>query len=99
VGGQAYRGFAELGTGSATPLGAGTSFTVSQAAAFIASHVDGMDGGDIEVEPDVVSQRGLTHGYREAAKVLHPDNGGDAALFSRLQDAYGVLMRHSRGLA
>jgi hypothetical protein len=90
--GQQYTGWKQLGAG--TPMPAASTMTVEEAARFIADHADleplGPDDTPwwqlIVEEPDA-----LASGYRRAAKILHPDAGGDAELFKRLQEAKQLL--------
>lgn len=65
---------------------------VDDAAAFIHEHC-GQDWGDA-VEEDPSFALAL---YKDAAKRLHPDVGGDVALFKKLQQARDVLVRAYEG--
>lgn len=87
--GQQYAGYRELGAG--TPMGPATStMTVEEAARFIAAHSDSPEDRLVDVEADPFFATAL---YREAAKRLHPDAGGDPELFKRLVEAKDVLDR------
>lgn len=78
--------------------GAGTngSLTLEQAARFVAVNADGASGRT-EAEIADAARYVLTDpnlrgvAYRQAAKRLHPDTGGDATEFARLQDAKRLL--------
>lgn len=82
--GQQYAGYRELGSGIAVGPGA---MTVEQAARFIAEHA-GDPGWLVEVAEDPAFALSL---YKDAAKALHPDVGGDPDLFKRLGAAKAVL--------
>lgn len=81
--GEQYTGFSALPPGMAAS--SGTVMTVDEARAFMFEHAPGdwdfTDGYEIGVA------------YRHAAKSLHPDQGGTAELFRRLQDAKAALDR------
>ena len=85
--GQQYAGYRELGSGIA--MGPGR-MTADQAAAFLVEHGEWgsvpADPADLIGEPDVIAAY-----YRQAAKRLHPDAGGDPEQFKRLQEAKEVL--------
>jgi len=92
--GEQYTGWKQLTSGIAAPA----AMTVEAAAAFIAAHTgERCDGGDLLDSPGVPHPASVTRAYRAAAKRLHPDNGGDPALFRRLQDARELLERHGGG--
>lgn len=89
-GGEQYQGFKAIRAGS-TALGAAT-MTVEEAAAFVAKVSNDPNLGGFEV-----LQQWAEYGdryFRAAAKEAHPDAGGDAALFRRLQEAKAVLDSH-----
>lgn len=83
--GEQYTGWAQLPSGIQAPA---TRMTAEEAASFIADHGGiGPEGyGMVLDDRDVCSRW-----YRIAAKRLHPDAGGDAAEFQRLQAAYDVV--------
>lgn len=81
--GQQYAGYRELGSGIA--LGE-AAMTIDQAAAFLAEH--GGLTGDWTIE---TVDRVAADLYRTAAKRLHPDQGGDPALFRKLTQARDLL--------
>ncbi len=86
--GQQYAGYRELGAG--IPLGAAMS--VDEAAAFL---IEYGEWGGVPATVDDVATAGpdvVQAYFREAAKRLHPDAGGDAALFRRLTQARDVLL-------
>lgn len=87
--GQQYAGYRELGTGIA--LGAG--MTVEQAAALLADAANGATGDTIGVD-DVLTDHGA-FAYRAAAKVHHPDAGGDPDTFRQLTQARDRLEAHA----
>jgi hypothetical protein len=85
--GEQYRGWKQLGAGEPIAMGAG-SMTVEEAARFLieqSGYAPSLATSAIEskITRDEV--------YRRAAKKLHPDLGGDPALFRQLQDAKAVL--------
>jgi hypothetical protein len=82
--GQQYAGYRELGTG--IELGR-APMTVEQAARFIAENA-GDSGWINDVEDDPFFALVL---FKDAAKTLHPDVGGDEQLFKRLMEARDVL--------
>lgn len=79
--GEQYRGFNALGAG--TPMPAGPSMTREQAIAFL------LDESGLPHEA-LGSEGFIDRAYRAAAKRLHPDHGGDAESFQRLQYARAV---------
>lgn len=83
--GQQYAGYRELGSG--IPLG--KAMTVEEAARVLAEAAgwagQDMPGGLIG-QPELVAEA-----YRQAAKRLHPDAGGDAAAFRRATEARDLL--------
>lgn len=92
--GQQYQGWKALGAGVPMPAAA---MTVEDAARFLIEH--GEWGGTPATVDDIVEASGtpvVTAYFREAAKKLHPDNGGDAALFARLTEARELLGAGSR---
>lgn len=91
--GQQYAGYRELGAGMA--MGPAT-MTVEQAAAFLVEH--GEFGGT-PADPDelIGAPDAVAAYFREAAKRLHPDVGGDAELFKRLTEARDLLLGASDG--
>lgn len=92
TGSEQYTGYRALPPGGIA-LGAGMS--VDEAAEFLAaqSGMPLMDAGDLLDAPGVPHADGVKHAYRLASKRLHPDTGGDAALFARLTEAYEVLTK------
>lgn len=83
--GEQYRGWTALPPGP----GGTPRMTAHEAAAFINQHVP-------FVATDWIIERkdAFEIAYRQAAKALHPDSGGDAELFKQLQDAAEVLRAH-----
>lgn len=82
-GGEQYRGFAALPQ-AGIALGAG--MTKEEAAKFIHQYV-----ADLYDVDDIETGVWLTEAYRAAAKKLHPDQGGSADDFQRLQEAKRIL--------
>jgi hypothetical protein len=89
--GQQYAGYRELGSG--IPMGA-TAMSVDDAAAFLVEHGE---WGAVAGDPDALIDNPKIAGayYREAAKRLHPDSGGDPTLFRRLTEARDLLQAAS----
>ncbi|QBI19386.1 molecular chaperone DnaJ [Egibacter rhizosphaerae] len=90
--GRQYAGFRELGSGeSDEPRFA----TVEMAARWLAS-ASGWSGSDL---PDsLVTSPGVReNAWREAAKRLHPDAGGNPEAFRRLEEAKRMLDLHGGG--
>ena len=69
----------------ALPSGEGEVYDRMTAAAFISKH-SGLHELDIRTKREFCKVA-----YRKAAQKLHPDKGGDAALFNRLQKAKELL--------
>lgn len=90
--GEQYRGWAELPAGIAQPA---THMTREAAARFIAESAGRADTFDLGA--DILARKdGALHlAYRHAAKRLHPDAGGDPALFQQLQAAKALLEREA----
>jgi hypothetical protein len=87
--GQQYAGYAEIGSG--IPLGA-AGLTMEQAASFIAAWAgDDVDGGDLLWDEHTAALATVRSAFKAAAAVLHPDNGGDPAMFDRLVKAKELL--------
>ncbi len=89
--GEQYRGFTALPPARE----AGPAMTVEDAARFVAEH--GAPsllefGGWMNLASPLYSAE-LDRAYRGAAKRLHPDAGGDAAMFRRLTEAVELLRR------
>ena len=82
--GEQYRGWKALPAGVAE----GEAMTVEAAARFVAQHSDDPPGRLVDVEADPSFALVL---YKEAAKRLHPDAGGDAEQFRLLQVARQTL--------
>jgi hypothetical protein len=80
--GQQYAGYRELGTGIALGPGA---MSKDEAAVFIG------EAAGWTVPPDPMDPTVVALAYKTAAKRLHPDAGGDAEQFKRLQEAKAVL--------
>lgn len=83
--GEQYVGWKQLGAG--TPMAAASSvMTVDEAAKFILANAE-QDWSN-EVADDPLFARCI---YKEAAKRLHPDAGGNTEDFQRLQEAKALL--------
>lgn len=65
--------------------------SVDDAAAFIAGLLDGWTAGDLLDWPGKPHRESVANAYRLAAKLVHPDAGGDTAVFQLLVDAKRVL--------
>lgn len=84
--GRQYAGFRELGAGvSFEPM------TVEDAARFIAEHSGSPESWDLLANDSTRGSRVVARSYRQAAMRLHPDRGGDQALFQRLEQAKQIL--------
>lgn len=81
--GEQYRGWAALPPPPSNP-GNGR-MTVEEAARFITKHAGH------PLHWDDILRGGHDSYYRDAARRLHPDAGGDVALFQQLQEAKRVL--------
>lgn len=88
---EQYRGFNALPPGMPMPA---ASMTVEEAAEFLIEHGE---WGDTPASIDelVGAPEAVRLYFREAAKKLHPDAGGDAALFRRLTEAKDLLLARS----
>jgi hypothetical protein len=89
---EQYVGWKELG--SATPMGerpGPKKMTIDEAARIVAGWVSGPH--DLEKNAELVLEDGdyRRFAYRRAAAALHPDKGGDAQAFLRLQEAKELL--------
>lgn len=88
--GEQYTGWKQLGSGIAMTAGFETR---GQAARWM---VEQLEAGDIAYQEDDLDQ-GMHPGpfledaYRQLAKELHPDRGGDEDLFKRLNAAHDLL--------
>lgn len=82
---EQYQGFAALGTGEATPLGAGMT---RQEAASVLADAAGItvSAWDLTGDPDVLASI-----YRSAALQHHPDRGGNPEAFATITAARDVL--------
>lgn len=87
--GEQYTGWRQLGAGE--PIAVGAAMSKDEAALFLIEHggVGMTDPFDLLGHP---SRHALIEDhFRRAAKVLHPDQGGDAELFRRLTEARDLL--------
>lgn len=84
--GRQYAGFREIGAGPSV----NGVMTVEDAARFIAEY-----GAQRDWRPLIEFPTKRLATYRVAAKRLHPDAGGDQALFQRLQEAKALLDDHA----
>lgn len=81
--GQQYAGYRELPSG----IELGRAMTVEDAARFIAEH-----SGDLNRMPEVEDDPSFALAlFKDAAKTLHPDAGGDPELFKKLVTARELL--------
>lgn len=83
--GEQYRGWQALPPGP----GGAPRMTLQDAAAFINQHVPFVSAEWIADRKDA-----FDIAYRQAAKALHPDAGGDEETFKQLQTAAEVLRAH-----
>jgi hypothetical protein len=95
-------GFTALpsGASSAPPAPGSVALSPEQAARVIASHLDLSDYGRAIVETALLSRNASANALgtaREARGRAHPDAGGDADTFARVQAAYEVLETYHRG--
>ncbi|MGA7203249.1 MAG: J domain-containing protein, partial [Specibacter sp.] len=42
--------------------------------------------------PSTATEREIKIAYRKAARIAHPDHGGDPAVFRKITEAYEVLV-------
>lgn len=89
--GRQYAGFKAIGSGIA--LGESV-MTVEEAADWIARHSEAPDDPTLR-QALISNPAARTNVTRRVAKRLHPDVGGDAAMFARLQQAREVLEEHA----
>lgn len=93
--GQQYAGYAELPSGIAL----GAAMTVEQAAVFMCTHgLSERPQADFDQSVDMVIKdpQYRTTVFRNASKVLHPDNGStNADLFRKLVQAKELLEAHA----
>lgn len=89
--GQQYAGYRQIGTGTAMSE---RQMTVEDAAEFIVLYADLLLllSDDVPWTVLVIQDtQARAQAYRQAAKRLHPDVGGDPALFRRLTEARDLL--------
>jgi hypothetical protein len=89
--GEQYAGFAELPSGIAL----GAAPMMMHEASIVLAEGTGllqMDGGDLMDAPHKPNERAVRDAFRQAAKLHHPDNGGDVETFKRIVQAYEVLL-------
>lgn len=85
--GEQYTGWRALPAGN----GHHPFRSIEEAASFIAGHAGCSASAVLGADPNI-----LQIAYRRAARELHPDTGGDTALFARLQEAKRLLEEASR---
>lgn len=86
--GRQYTGYRAIGAGTPMPAAA---MTVEDAARFLIEHGE---WGDVSATVDEILDAGSdvrAAYFREAAKKLHPDAGGNPELFKRLVEARDLL--------
>ncbi len=89
--GQQYAGFAELGSGM--PMGSGEGMTLDRAAELLAAEACRGFGDDWVTAEALIGDRDLVAGaYRDAARLHHPDTGGDADMFRLITAARDLLL-------
>jgi hypothetical protein len=79
-GGEQYRGWQALPPGTPMPP---AKMTADEAARLLAEYAGGYRPGDVLEDP--------TGAWRTAARIAHPDAGGDPDLFRRLTEARDLL--------
>lgn len=91
--GQQYAGYAELGSGIA--LGP-APMTLHQASVILAEAVagelPGINGGDLMDDPETPDRAAVERVYTIAAKLHHPDVGGDKDTFATITRARELLL-------
>lgn len=91
--GQQYAGYAELGSGIA--LGP-APMTLHQASVILAEAVagelPGINGGDLMDDPETPDKAAVERVYTIAAKLHHPDVGGDGDTFATITRARELLL-------
>lgn len=91
--GQQYAGYAELGSGIA--LGP-APMTLHQASVILAEAVAGelagINGGDLMDDPETPDKAAVERVYVIAAKLHHPDVGGDGDTFATITRARELLL-------
>ncbi|ACV79061.1 J domain-containing protein [Nakamurella multipartita] len=80
--GEQYVGFAALPPGQGAP--GNDPMTLARALAFLTEHSGQLLSAATPIDD-------IDRAYRRVARVLHPDSGGDPALFHILQEAISVL--------
>lgn len=92
-GGRQYTGYKALGAGM--PMGPAT-MTVEEAARLLCDAAEVRPVLDDEDPADIARVASVARSlWREAAKTLHPDVGGDPDLFRRLTEARDLLLREA----
>lgn len=86
--GEQYMGWKALGAGIPMPA----AMSLEEAAAFLAETANFDDVIFITADEILSNQADRDAAYRAAAKRLHPDVGGDPAMFKRLTDARDLLV-------
>ncbi len=87
---QQYTGFKAIGAGPTPMPAAAPTMSRQEAAEFIARTADPVGGGRMAVVARILAGD-VDPSYRAAARKLHPDTGGNARDFQRLQDARAAL--------
>ena len=90
--GEQYTGWKALPAGAGAPIAMPAAMNSDEAARLLIE-LSGFRGTVTErhVNQVINSPEQRTQLYRQAVKKLHPDNGGDRALFDRLQEARTLL--------
>lgn len=88
--GRQYTGYRAIGAGTPMPP---ATMTVEDAARFLIDHGEwGSTPATVDEFLDGLGPEVVTAYYRNAAKKLHPDAGGDPDLFKRLTEARDLLL-------
>lgn len=85
---EQYRGWRALGTGDESATALGSGMTIMEAATLIAEHTDDPTGWLPDVQQDPSFALSL---FRDAAKLHHPDQGGNPAVMASIITARDVL--------
>lgn len=87
TGDEQYRGYSALPPGTPMPP---AKMTAEQAAEWLVEQAHGNPDGAL-TQVVIADRDYATTLYRRLAKTMHPDNGGDPALFRKLTEAREVL--------
>ncbi|MCU1592446.1 MAG: heat shock protein DnaJ domain protein [Frankiales bacterium] len=95
--GEQYAGFKALPSGIAMPSAAAVQMTVDEAARALLQ-LAAENGFTVHRDEILTNTDGLRdRAYRHIARYVHPDTGGDRAIWDRLEQAKHVLDQHTGG--